>query len=341
MKVTTLKIAEIAGVHRSTVDKVIHNRPGVSELTRRRILKVIEDLSYNTNAFRKNEPGVRRSIRLLALVLDVDSSLEVSKGMWSAIEEYEAFDCKLYVRTISQFDVAQQVEAIETAIRDEVDAILIQTMMSPRIAEAMRSARDAGILIVTVNSDMDSDGRVTFVGQDMMKAGRTAAKLMGEFIGGVGKVGVLSTNNAVFSVEEREIGFKDVMRESFPDVRLLPVIETHENRKITFNATIDLLVDHPDLSGLFITCGKVSSMGKAITELERQGTLKVVTFETYPDILDLIRTNVITCTIGSNPERQGYVAIKEVLAHLLFNKNITEGLVHVPFEIIVKENMSS
>lgn len=165
---------------------------------------MIEDLSYNTNAFRKNEPGVRRSIRLLALVLDVDSSLEVSKGMWSAIEEYEAFDCKLYVRTISQFDVAQQVEAIETAIHDEVDAILIQTMMSPRIAEAMRSARDAGILIVTVNSDIDSDGRVTFVGQDMMKAGRTAAKLMGEFIGGVGKVGVLSTNNAVFSVEERD-----------------------------------------------------------------------------------------------------------------------------------------
>ena len=31
MKITIKQIAEIAGVHRSTVDKVLHNREGVSQ----------------------------------------------------------------------------------------------------------------------------------------------------------------------------------------------------------------------------------------------------------------------------------------------------------------------
>lgn len=34
MSVTLKQIADMAGVHKSTVDKVIHDRPGVSEAKR-------------------------------------------------------------------------------------------------------------------------------------------------------------------------------------------------------------------------------------------------------------------------------------------------------------------
>ena len=34
MKITTQAIADLAGVSRATVDKVIHNRPGVSDAVR-------------------------------------------------------------------------------------------------------------------------------------------------------------------------------------------------------------------------------------------------------------------------------------------------------------------
>ena len=44
MKVTMKQIAEIAGVHRSTVDKVIHGRPGVSDDVRQKVQKIIDEL---------------------------------------------------------------------------------------------------------------------------------------------------------------------------------------------------------------------------------------------------------------------------------------------------------
>ena len=47
MKVTIKKIAEIAGVHPSTVDKVLHNRPGVSDEVRERIRKEASLCHYN------------------------------------------------------------------------------------------------------------------------------------------------------------------------------------------------------------------------------------------------------------------------------------------------------
>ena len=43
MGVTLKEIAALAGVHRSTVDKVLHKRPGVSEEVRRRVQAVIDE----------------------------------------------------------------------------------------------------------------------------------------------------------------------------------------------------------------------------------------------------------------------------------------------------------
>ena len=47
MKVTIKKIAEIAGVHPATVDKVLHNRPGVSDEVRERVQKLIDEANAN------------------------------------------------------------------------------------------------------------------------------------------------------------------------------------------------------------------------------------------------------------------------------------------------------
>ena len=41
MKVTINKIAELAGVSRGVVDKVIHGRPGVRPQVRERVMQVI------------------------------------------------------------------------------------------------------------------------------------------------------------------------------------------------------------------------------------------------------------------------------------------------------------
>ena len=39
----------MAGVHRSTVDKVLHNREGVSQEVRERVQKIIDEYQYKPN----------------------------------------------------------------------------------------------------------------------------------------------------------------------------------------------------------------------------------------------------------------------------------------------------
>ena len=46
MKIDSIKIAEIAGVSRSTVSRVLNNHPNVSKKNREKILKIIDEYNY-------------------------------------------------------------------------------------------------------------------------------------------------------------------------------------------------------------------------------------------------------------------------------------------------------
>ena len=47
--VTQNQIAEIAGVSRATVERVINNRGDVSAATRKRVLDIIQEMNYRPN----------------------------------------------------------------------------------------------------------------------------------------------------------------------------------------------------------------------------------------------------------------------------------------------------
>ena len=49
------KIAEVARVGTATVDRVLHNRKGVNEKTKKRILSILSDISVlKNNSIKKN-----------------------------------------------------------------------------------------------------------------------------------------------------------------------------------------------------------------------------------------------------------------------------------------------
>ena len=53
MGITLKQIADMAGVHKSTVDKVIHNRPGVSDAKRQQIRALLKEYGYESNPLAK------------------------------------------------------------------------------------------------------------------------------------------------------------------------------------------------------------------------------------------------------------------------------------------------
>ncbi len=340
MGVTLKEIAALAGVHRSTVDKVLHKRPGVSDEVRRRVQAVIDETGYRPNPVGRALQKQSAVIRLAAILLEVDARPFMERGIRKAVDALHMYNIQVDYHACAYGDVETQLEQIECAIRGQVDGIILSPLSADSVREAVNRAVAAGIPVVCTNTDIEGTGRLCYVGEDAAKASRIAGRIMGEFLGGAGEIAVITSTSAMrtgtYFLKVRETGFQGYMAENFPGIHIVESVPSLENPTMTYQMTLGLLRRQPELRGVYVVGGGVREVGRAIRETGCGGRLKVVCFEDYPEILELLRENIVTCTINSDTVRQGELPVRILIDYLMQDERPAEN-VYIPGQILVRE----
>ena len=140
MKVTIKKIAEIAGVHPSTVDKVLHNRPGVSDEVRERIRKLIDELGYKPNPAGRVLQKQGKEFVIAAILVKVDALPYIKEGIEKGIREQTGLDITIHWYLFSYSDAGQQAQFIDKAIEE-----------AEKVADEVSKRLPAGVSYVESN----------------------------------------------------------------------------------------------------------------------------------------------------------------------------------------------
>ena len=275
MKVTIKEIAERAGVHRATVDKVLHNRVGVSDEVRMKVQRIIKEMGYTPNPAGRVLQKQGNRYHIEAILVEVDALPFLKAGIEKGIQNQVGFDIEV-TYSISKFqDAERQREFIDNAIAARADGIIISPINSKRVRKAIDRAVDVGIPVVTTNADIDGTKRSCCVGIDNRKAARIAGRLMGQFLGGKGKIAVVSSavssENNNYCVLMREVGFLEFIRNTYPDIEIAACIDSFEDSDITYEKTAALLKAHKDLQWwkeFFSVCHMMGYDGDVSLEME-------------------------------------------------------------------------
>ncbi|HIU76020.1 MAG TPA: LacI family DNA-binding transcriptional regulator [Candidatus Pelethocola excrementipullorum] len=339
MSITIKKIAELAGVHRSTVDKVLHQREGVSKPVREKIQAIIDEYEYKPNPIGKALKMQDRKLVISVILLKVDALDYLLEGIKAALNNYPGFDIETTYQVIDYPDVDCQYKTMKRALEQKVDGMILSPINSPKISEMIDLCEGENIPVVTINSDVKGSNRMCFIGQDGSRASRVAARLMGEMV--QGKVAVYTSEGdekRSFSFDAREEGFRDKINREFPDIQLLPSIRTNEDPKLVESETHRLLKEHGDLRGIYITGGAVSSVGNILKELGRTD-IKVICFEEYSEIFELMKDGIIDITIGSGLNDQGQQSIHVLMDYLVYGKKTEKKHLYTEIKVLVKEHI--
>lgn len=341
MSVTIKQIAEMAGVHRSTVDKVLHNRPGVSDPVRKRVQKIIDECNYQANPIGKALKMQDRELHIKVILLEVDARPFLTKGIEEELEKYNPFQVALDYIIIPYSEVERQEEALRECMEERPDGIILSPINAPAIVSAIDACQEAGIPVVTVNTDIKGSQRLCFIGQDGFKAGRVAGRLMGEFLRGEGKVAVFTSDgdeHQSFPFGTREGGFREIAASSYPGLDIQPSIYTREKPQVIRREMRRLCEEIPDLAGIFITCGGVRAVGDVLEEYERRD-IKLVSFENYPEIVKLMEEDIVTATLDSKIEEQGGKSIEVLLEYLIYDRKPARKHLYSEIRILLKESL--
>ena len=341
MKITIKTIAMMAGVHRSTVDKVIHRRPGVSDEVRARIQAIIDEVDYQPNhagmALRKQTDH----FRIAVVVREIDALPFFKAGVEKAKQAYRSYNIAFDTYVVSNHDPSEQAKILRQLREEKVNGIAIYPLGDPCVGEEINAMVAEGIPTILVNTVNPHVGEMLcYVGQDMYVAGQIAARLMGEFFDHkAGKVALLVKSNDDFSLEDRGKGFQATLQQAFPQIEIIETVETFENPELSYVKTLELLDKHPALYGIYVTCGGAVSAGRALKERGRTD-IKLVTHECYKEIVQLLHEDVINCSIDSDLTEQSFRSLQILCERLIFNTEPPDKNIYTLTSILFKENAS-
>ena len=339
-KPTIHDIAREARVSLATVDRVLNNRPGVREVTVKRVRSAIEKLGYVRDLSAANL--ARRRTYRFAVVLP-DGRGQFLQALRRSITEAAAgalFE-RIAVRIIavSSRDQSETVRQLSALNPEDLDGLAIMANETPIVRDTIARLKAAGVAVVSLVADQPNSERDHFVGFDNVSAGRTAGALLGRFVGDrVGKVAVVVTSMRARDMIERRLGFDAIMAEEFPNLTPLPSIEAFDSPEFSQELTSRVLREHPDIVGLYSVGSSVKGIAAAIRQHNAARRLICIDHELTDNSRDLLRDGVIDAVITQNTGHLARSALR-VLRARCDDAPVIGSQEHIRIEVVLRENL--
>ncbi|WP_035683553.1 LacI family DNA-binding transcriptional regulator [Bradyrhizobium sp. Cp5.3] len=336
----TLKdIARQAGVSLATVDRVLHNRPGVRPDTVRRVKEAIA-----RNAFQPHVGAAelaRARARRFAFVMPTGPNLFMQQ-IQAYLDEMSAWLSarRLSVEVVATdvFDPSVLAASLE-ALSGDYDGVAVVALDHPSVRAAIDDLVEAGTKVVTLVSDVPSSRRHHYVGIDNIAAGRTAGALVGRLADQKsGKVAIVAGSQGLRDHAERIFGFNQVMASEFPRLDVLPVLEGRDDDDLSEQALARLFGRHADIVGLYNVGAGTPGVAKALSNAGREKQVVFVGHDVTVLTRRLLLQGVMDAAISQNPGHEARAAVRVLLA-LARGEPILREQEKIRIDIVMRDNL--
>lgn len=337
--ITQSKIAELAGVSRSTVERVLNNRGDVNEETRKRILEIAQKHDYQPNRAGQTLVIRQKNITIGCIIIEADNPFyaELNKGIEEKAKEFQTYGIKVIVRK-APFAAEAQIKEIDYLLEQNINALVIQPIVNAPVTDKIKSLEEKGIPVVTMNTDIpDHDSQFCYVGNDFYLCGKTAANLMTLFTGGKCNIGIITGFANAKSHYDRIDGFKDYIKD-YPNMKVIDVVENQDDDLESYHITKELIEKHPEIDAIFIVAGGVYGAGRAIKSFSNRH-FKTISFDEMPETRKLVKDGTILATICQQPVRQGELAMSVLFDYFVDGKKPDDNRVYTDIQIKVAANI--
>lgn len=264
-------LAKEAGVGVSTVDRVLNGRAEVREETARRVLEAAERIGFYATPLLTHRLKADLPQRTFAFLLQQKSTAFyklLGEALQAATDECAAVRGKAIVEFMEDLTPGAVAETL-LRMGKIADGIAVVAADHPNVTAAIDALGSRPIPVIALISDLTAISRAGYVGLDNRKVGRTAAWFLSNMLPAKSTVSILVGSHRYQCQEACESGFRSYLRESAPDFVLIEPVATLESDNYAFEATLDLLRRHPDLSGLYVAGGGIGGVLEAVKQAGR------------------------------------------------------------------------
>ncbi len=243
------EIAQQAGLSPATVDRALHDRPGVRASTVSEVHRAIADLARQRTQLRL---GGRTFLFDLVMQAPARFTAAVRQALEAELPTLRPAAIRSRFHLREEGAPAEVVSVLDDLARRGSAGVILKAPDDPAVTDAITRLADRGIPTVTLVTDLPASRRVAYVGMDNRAAGATAAYLLTAVTAhATGTVLVTISRTMFRGEEEREMGFRAALRNLAPQ-RLIHEITDTDGLDASLRAAVaDALADDPQIDAVY------------------------------------------------------------------------------------------
>lgn len=333
------RIAKLANVSLGTVDRALHNRGRISEETRSKILRIAEELGYQTNPRGRILAIGHRQFRVgVCIPRELHQYFDsIYDGIEDELSNFSDFRIAL-VNSSPQQTRESRFEHVAYLLQQEIQALIVCPGDAQELSELVAAAKDAGIPVIFISSDAPASPRTSVVWVDPELIGRMAGELMARFLGPRGRAVVVTGDLMNHSHRKRAESFAQQFEEIAINGRCLEIIEGHDDPEETFEKVSRLLRQQPSVRGIYVATASCLPVCKAIDARAKSNKIQVIATHFFPEMVPYFLNQTIVAAIYHRPYWLGQYALRLALRSVLEKKPLQSSYLVQP-RLILASNM--
>jgi LacI family transcriptional regulator len=332
------EIAKALGVSIGTVDRALHDRPGISAETRASVLRMVKALAYRPNLAARYLSS-RKQLRIAVALPRQTAAFwnVVREGIEDAARPLEGTGVSVQYHLYPHLGEGE-AEAIERALEEDIHGLVIAPGDPDKLKPLIRRADERGIAIVCVNTDAPGTARLTTVAVDPVTSGSLVGELMGRFVQGRGGIVLVTGLLATVDHARKLEGFRSAVGEMWPGLDIARVVEAHDDEGEAYGKCRDALAASSEVSGVYVSTANSIPVLRAIEDEGLGGQVTVITTDLFPALLPHIRSHRVAATIHQRPWTQGRIALQAL------HRYLAEGvpplsIIGLPPHVVMRSNL--
>ena len=232
-------------------------------------------------------------------------------------------------------DQLKQKEILESYITQRVDGIAISSLNGDFLTETINKAIDAGIPVVTWDSDAPKSKRYAFYGVDDFASGRIMGEEAVRLLNGKGKVAIITSMGAT-NLQRRLDGMKEALAKA-PGIQIVETYDIKEDSVRCAELMATGTKRYPDL-GAWLSTGGWPVFTRNATQVVDSSKTKIISFDTVQPALDLMREGKVAVLVGQKYFGWGSESVK-LLYDIKHGKMPPATVIDSGLDVVTRENV--
>jgi ribose transport system substrate-binding protein len=301
----------------------------------RRLLTILLPIVALTVACSGSQPAGPKKLRfaLIPKALDIPVFDYANKGA----QRFAAERGNIEVTYLGpeRADELKQKEILESFISQKVDGIAISVLNAAFLTSTIDKAIDAGIPVVTWDSDAPKSKRMAFYGVDDFKSGQIMGEEAAKLLGGKGTIAVLTSLGAN-NLQRRLEGAKQALAK-YPGIKIVDTFDIKEDSTRCLELIETGTNRYPTL-GAWISVGGWPVFSANNLKPVDPAKTKFVSFDTTPPAPDLLKSGKVQVLLGQKYFGWGSESIR-LLVDIVNGKRPESPIIDSGVDVVNKDNV--